>query len=574
MAVGGGGVSADDRVRRLQRLVAALARASSADEVAAVTVDAGLAEAGSTVGGLWLPEDGALVAMHAQWADTDQPNRLTRFPIAANLPAAEAYRTGEAVWMSDPSASIARYPELRPPPQGYFALPLVGTGGVLGVFAGRHNLGAAPADDERTFLLTIAALCAQALERTSAYERERRAKETLEFLATATAVMVSAQDPDEVVRSLVRMAVPRLASWCTVYVAGPHGLRRAATESTFGRDPGAVPTAPLPLDVDTAVTRAFRSGAPEVVTLDRSFLRAYFAEPVVDALLSNGLGGCLVVPVRIGDESLGVLALALERDTDEFRFAATGLAARAAVALENARRHRQQRDLVRTLTEALLPSGLPAVEGYDLAARYVPSSGGVCGDWYEAEPAADGTLWVAVGDASGHGIEAASTMALVRNATIGLREAEGDPARLLGMLSRVVEHARPGDFVTAVLGTLEPGSGHLRWCSAGHPHGVVATAGGAVQELPGEHGTPLGVRCDYETNRYRLGPGDTLLLYTDGVVERRGEDIRDGIARLLDVIASSHATTAEDLAARVVEELCADPDDDCCVLIIRRLPAH
>jgi len=312
---------------------------------------------------------------------------------------------------------------------------------------------------------------------------------------------------------------------------------------------------------------------PEAVEIDEAVLRAQFPAHEAEGLAQLGLTGALVVPIRLGNESLGVLTLALERDSQEFRFAATGLAARAAIALENAERHRRQHDAVRTLTEALLPAELPSIEGYDLAARYVPSSGGVCGDWYEAEPGPGTTLWFAVGDASGHGIAAAATMALVRNAAIGLREAEEEPAHLLTVLSRVVEHARGSDIVTAVHGILEPDSGQVRWASAGHPHGILATADGVVEQLPGVHGPPLGLRYEHEANRHRLDPGDTLVWYTDGFIERRGEDLGLGTKRLIDVIASSHTDSADELADTVVGDLGTDPDDDCCLLIIRRLPS-
>jgi serine phosphatase RsbU (regulator of sigma subunit) len=568
----GEGAHPKDRVWRLQRLTAALAEASTAVEVAAVTAGAGLVEAGSVCGSVWLPERAELVPAGAVWASEAQRERFARVPIAANLPATEAFRTGTAVWVGDRKTSAARFPDLGPTTsEAYFALPLAGTKTVLGVFAG--TLDGAPSEDDKTFVETVAALCAQALERTQAYERERRARETLEFLAEATEAMVSANEPDEVLQSLVRLAVPRLAAWCAVYVAERGGLRQAAVAADFGGTADITPRLYLPLNASTIVTRVFRAGVvPEIVHIDERLLQAYYPAQAAARLLGLGLTAGLAAPIRLRGENVGLLVLALQRDSEEFRFAATGLAARAAIALENAQRHRHQHDVVRTLTEALLPTELPAVDGYDLAARYVPSSGGVCGDWYEVEASPAGRLWLGLGDASGHGIAAASTMALVRNAALGVREIEQEPAQLMAILSRVVEHARPSDIVTAIYGTLEPGSGHLRWCSAGHPHGVVLSVDGSMDELPGVHGPPLGVRSEYETNRYRLEPGDTLVLYTDGIVERRGEDVGVGVKRLVDLIAGSYPVTAPELADLIVEELCADRDDDCCLLIVRRSP--
>jgi serine phosphatase RsbU (regulator of sigma subunit) len=89
--------------------------------------------------------------------------------------------------------------------------------------------------------------------------------------------------------------------------------------------------------------------------------------------------------------------------------------------------------------------------------------------------------------------------------------------------------------------------------------------------LAGVHGPPLGVRAEYETNRHRLDEGDTLILFTDGVVERRGEDVSVGVDRLSDVVASAADAGAIALADRIVEQLCDHPDDDCCLLIIRRV---
>ncbi|HVM65647.1 MAG TPA: SpoIIE family protein phosphatase [Acidimicrobiales bacterium] len=340
-------------VVRLQRLTAALAGATTAADVAAITVDAGLEAAGSRSGGVWLPRGGELVVVRATWLDGDQEARLTRVPLDADLPAAEVYRTAQPVWVASAAASLTRYPALGQTAGGYFALPLRGAAGVLGVFAGTMGDGSeSPDDDDRTFLIAISDLCAQALERTQAYEREQRARRTLEFLAEATEVMIAALDPEEVLHRLVRLAVPRLARWCAVYVADAAGLRRAAVENAIlDLTVDLAPSTFLRYGADNPVTRVFALGAPEDVRVDQALTRTFYDDAIVERVLATGITRGLIVPIRYRGSNVGVLVLALdeEGDTDEFRFAATGLAARAAIALENAERHRTESALVRQL---------------------------------------------------------------------------------------------------------------------------------------------------------------------------------------------------------------------------------
>jgi GAF domain-containing protein len=366
------------QVERLRQLTAALAQATSAAEVASITVEAGLGAAGSESGGVWLPEGDELVAVRASWVDDVQEARLRRLPVDAQLPAAEVFRTGEPVWVDSADASLARYPVLGQTSGGYFALPLRGTTGVLAVLAGTVGPDGVQGDNGRTFLAAIADLCAQALERTQAFERESRARRTLEFLAEASAVMIGALDPDAVVERLVRLAVPGLASWCAVYVPDATGFRRAAVENTLlDLTADLAPSSHLPWEGDTPITRVFLTGSPEEIHPDEALVRSFYPEPRATQVLAAGLTKGLVVPIQFRGRSVGVLALALadQRDTDEFRYAATGLAARAAVALENAERHRLESVLVRQLAHlAEVIAQISAAETVDEVGKVVTST--------------------------------------------------------------------------------------------------------------------------------------------------------------------------------------------------------
>src|SRR5205823_6913744 len=151
-----------------------------------------------------------------------------------------------------------------------------------------------------------------------------------------------------------------------------------------------------------------------------------------------GITAAMVLPLRARATITGVIAFAFidagrTRDPD-LVYAVNGFAARAAIALDNARRFDDERSTVRTLTDALLPAGLPRLAGYDLAARYVPAAGELGGDWYDAQVVARDALLVGVGDVAGHGLGAAAQMSELRHVARGLAVSRRRPRALLDEL--------------------------------------------------------------------------------------------------------------------------------------------
>jgi hypothetical protein len=200
------------------------------------------------------------------------------------------------------------------------------------------------------------------------------------------------------------------------------------------------------------------------------------------------------------------------------------------------RREAEQRSAADLLQRSLLPGSLPTVDGLRLAARSLPGDAGrhVGGDWYDVITMPDGQVGLVVGDVAGHDLPAATAMGQLRNALRAYAVEEVSPARVLARLNRLTTLLSTADMATCVFAVLDPMSGHVRWSSAGHLPPLVTLPTGLARLLPGEPGLPLGVFEDatYTDGDLLLPAGDSLLLYSDGLVERRGTLIDDGLAQL------------------------------------------
>jgi serine phosphatase RsbU (regulator of sigma subunit)/anti-sigma regulatory factor (Ser/Thr protein kinase) len=246
---------------------------------------------------------------------------------------------------------------------------------------------------------------------------------------------------------------------------------------------------------------------------------------------------------------------------------------RDALAAGERRHARAIEDVALTLQRSLLPARLPEVLGTRLAGRYVPAGHAleVGGDFYDATQLEDGRVVVTIGDVAGHGVLAAAVMGQIRQ---GLRAyaLEGHPPRgLMTRLDRMVQDA--GLVMTTCLcGIFDPATGLLRFSNAGHPPPLVRRAGGAVERLTGGLSNPLGATTTARHTQADavLSDGDVLLLYTDGLVERRGESIDAGIDRAAAALAQGG--TAEEICGRALDALGeAPPDDDVAVLVVERV---
>lgn len=296
------------------------------------------------------------------------------------------------------------------------------------------------------------------------------------------------------------------------------------------------------------------------------------------------------VPLVSRDRVLGTLALLWETDrrlSDEDRVTIEALTSYAAQALQRALLVQERLDALVTLQNSLLPR-LPEPADLELAARYRPAASRdqVGGDWYDAVVMPSGLTCLMVGDVVGHDIGAAAIMGQLRTMLRAIAWAVDDaPSRNVTRLDQAMQDLTVDGMASLVYARIEQsaqqrttGERTLRWTNAGHPPPLVVTAGGTVTLLA--DGVPdlmLGVDPDGERDdrRTTIASGSLLLLYTDGLVERRGEDIDDGLHRLASVAGRHHGLPVGEFLDAVLAELAPERlDDDVAVLAVRFHDQH
>jgi PAS domain S-box-containing protein len=231
----------------------------------------------------------------------------------------------------------------------------------------------------------------------------------------------------------------------------------------------------------------------------------------------------------------------------------------------------QERSVVEALQHALLPSELPTVPGVSVAARYVPASGPaeIGGDWYAVVPLEGRSLGLAIGDVAGHGLGAVADMADARFSARALALTEPAPERVLDRLDEVVRVFDDNVLITALYGVIDPGARTWTYAAAGHTPAVLRTPDGDAKLLDARNGPPLNCGATYHSHRVPLEPGARIVLYTDGLVERRDEGIDDGLARLRAACAGG-PSEPDALCDHLLRELLGrrGSDDDVALLVV------
>ncbi|MEU1013994.1 SpoIIE family protein phosphatase [Streptomyces sp. NPDC005890] len=391
-------------------------------------------------------------------------------------------------------------------------------------------------------------------ERAARAEAEN-ARRLLTFLANASAVLHASLEHEDILRRLPELLVPEYARHVDIWLVDdertPPGERAAAT-----------------------VTAA-RTGRPQHAGPHPGEL------PGVDDLPASALCPdrpllCLPLGARTVQ---GVLTLAApgDRFDPDTTVMLLELARRAGIALDNARRYEQHRDVAEALQRAQL-TDLPATRGLDLAARYLPATHGlnIGGDWYDAFPQPDGSVLAVIGDVTGHGLRAAVIMGQLRTALRAYAVEGNGPARILTLLHRMLRHQQPELYATCAIARFTPGEPGVVWAAAGHPPAVARGPRGEVRVLEAKPGIMLGVPVPYtyEEHTLELPAGSTLALYTDGLVERRAAGIDAGIDRLAQTMGALGGADLVDLDAAadaLLKPMLHDSehDDDICLLLCR-----
>lgn len=282
----------------------------------------------------------------------------------------------------------------------------------------------------------------------------------------------------------------------------------------------------------------------------------------------------LRLPMTAGRDVLGILDVLRHRrpySPEEVRFL-SNVAQRAAVGLRNASDYERERQLAERLQVAMLPA-LSVPAPLRLAARYRPATTGVYvgGDWFDAFTRPDGSAVLIAGDVTGHGVDAAVVMGKLQHALRAYSWEGHGPALALQLTHDLLLGWRTELLATVVVAELDLALGRLRWSSAGHLPPLMADADGATGYLQGANMTLLGAPGPRESRERSVpfGPGCRLLLYTDGLIERRGRDIDDGMVELERAFEEASGCGPADAADHILSRLLTThhQDDDVCLLM-------
>jgi PAS domain S-box-containing protein len=420
----------------------------------------------------------------------------------------------------------------------------------------------------------------------------RRAEEVQRFYAETSAVLSLSLDYPESFERLGRLCVPFLADLCMIDVAEEQGVRRVAVihadparESIVAELEKHYP--PDPYGPHPAAS-VLRGGSAEVAEeMSDAFLRATTRdERHLQIVKELGFSSYMCVPLGARGRVLGALTLVSSGSGRRFGPADLALAEefarRAGLALDNARLYSERDHVARALQSSLLPPSLPRIPGARVTARYRAAGEGneVGGDFYHVFQVEERAWWFVIGDVSGKGPEAAAIAGLARHTLRAVALQERSPRRLLEALHEtlLIGEGR-GEFCTVCCALLQPRDRGARLSIAcgGHPPPIIKRSDGRI-EVATCAGPLLGmpIRLDFVEQSVELEPGDTVVLYTDGVTEahRRNQQLF-GEDRLIDVIRRAEGdvnAVADDIVAAVSEYGPAEPRDDVAVLVVRIEP--
>ena len=576
-----------DRLTRLARVTAELVMADTAEAVTKIVVSHGADAVGATLASLTLREGGDRLRLAGLRGGREgDEEKWATYPISVATPASDAIRSGERVVLTGGDVIGERYPHLETIARGersIVCLPLhvaARTIGAIGLsFPGKRTLDAA----ELEFLEILADTCAQALERISAQEVAAKQSAKLAFLADASTELSSSLDYQVTLSNVARLAVPTFADWCAIDVVVDGRLHRLAVEHV---DPAKVQLAkdladryPSDPDAPNGAWNVMRTGRSELIAeiTDDMLVAGAKDEEHLQIALDLHLRSALTVPLVARGRVLGVITwVSAESErlySDDDLSLAEDLAKRAAIAIDNAELHSETLAAAMQLQRAVLPDVMPHVQGWEIAHHYSPSGRTeVGGDFYDTVALGDGRLALFVGDVMGRGVDAAAAMAQMRAAVRAYTAVDPTPATVMTKLDQMFAQFPTEQLVTLVYVLVDPVRDELVVSNAGHPPPVLLRVDRSVEQLPLADGCPLGVvPQDREQTAFPFRAGDTVVAFTDGLIERRDEDINEGqerVCRALPMLESADLSAALDTLVEVLRD--PSRDDDVAAVAARR----
>jgi PAS domain S-box-containing protein len=417
-------------------------------------------------------------------------------------------------------------------------------------------------------------------EARAAADAQRRIAEREAFYARLGEAVAETLDVRETLDAATALLVPQFADWSVVNLIDENGELYLA--SSHHRDPDVDASLRELLDVRYVAADA-ATGSPEVLRTKRAVVyeevpdggAGAVSAPYREAVAGLDICSAMVVPIAFGGVVRGTLAMTYDR-TSRRRYARSELpffaevARRLSPAIGNAEAYERERRVARTFQAAALTTELPRIAGISFDALYEAgrSEALIGGDWYDAFRVADGRVVVSVGDVAGSGLEAAATMAAIRQSLRGAAAINPDPSVMLDAADRVLRSQVPERFVTAWVGVLDPVWATLACAGAGHPAPLCRTARGEIVRLPAG-GLPLGLRergADV-TAHLDLDADETLLLYTDGLTEA-GRDVIAGERALAGALRDADVESAPAQAIHEGVLRGAGASDDVALLVV------
>ncbi|MER6917219.1 SpoIIE family protein phosphatase [Streptomyces sp. NPDC000594] len=392
----------------------------------------------------------------------------------------------------------------------------------------------------------------------------RRSREA--FLLDAGRALAEARSTAEVLRVAASLSMPGFSP-DGLAVFGAAGDRLTIIGQHGHQSAGGDPFSDMRLDTDHPAAEVVRTGRAVYLPSPEEYNRRYPTSwPLAQRL---GRQSWAYLPLIVAGRTMGAWLAAFRHPvafTPDERSVLTTVARMLAQALTRAGVAESERELSLGLQRSMMPVLGPAIPGMEVAARYVPTGGGlqVGGDWYDMIPLPSGRIALVIGDVQGHDVRAAGLMGQLRIALRAYASEGHRPDAVLSRASRFLhgitdtydssDHAGPR-FATCLYLEVDPASGGVEMARAGHPEPAVRMADGTVLVLPTEGGLPLGIDpdSDYPTTRIDLEPGETMMICTDGLLETGGHDLDTGWARLRAVLENPARHSLEELADSLVQ---------------------
>ena len=570
---------------QLGHLVQALSRADTADQVARVVAEAGATAADADFANIAVANPGAgrpatANLYHASILVREVAQRYMVIPVDESTPLGTVLGSGGEVWLRSLSDIGTHYPSLL---EDTRAAGLASTASLALYGRGRHVIGAmgvawaqaqAFTDAQKDEVRVVARLAADALGRAQMLEAERAARERTERLQRTMTALVASASLAEVTAVVFQHGLPAFgASAARLVLIDQQQPGLLVTLNAVGFPASVVAGLDeLPVSVPSPSREAATTSTPVYLPTPEDLAAKY--PDAYQVLIRSGHQAWVALPLRSGGRMLGILTLAfpephpIDDGADQISLAALGSA--IADAVSRAIQHDTDRDLVMSVQRSLLPETLPDHPGVRLAARYLPAetSYGLGGDWYDAVPLPGGRILLLVGDVAGHGLQAAIAMGQMRTAAHALAPAHG-PAALLDALDQFVGSGPEASSATAAVAVIDPADRTLRYCLAGHPPLLLRDPDGTLTVLDEARGPLLGFAAgDRPEQVVTFVPGSCLVLFTDGLVERRGEIIDAGFARLSEALTAAATLDPASLCDALIERSlpCTGRNDDTAIL--------